>query len=414
VIVAREFTGKECRNIIQNFMTSFEDIKSKEDLPISKIHDVYCCYLEHEDIIFVSVLHQDAFLTTIFGLLELIKQTLYHAFQKTLHAEKIRQNFSLVLLIIDQAIDYGYPALTEPALLTSIMEKTNILNKAQEIISGLSTKSITEKIEVSIAELNTNENSLWRPSKGISHYTNECYIDLFEYLECELDRACNVVWSQVTGELKVNAKLSGKPDLLVYMKLDSELADYTLHPCVIDRKKRFEDENILYFTPTDCEFTLLEYTVKNFPITLPFYIHPEISILNGSYKIDLRVESMMVRGEYLDIREFKVEIHFPCETSNPSISTNMGTFVFNNKNNRGKWSIESIVSKFGYVLNGTMHVSDEQKALNKHVILDISFSIGGFSFSGTKVEKVMVKGESYNAFKGARCISKSYSVEMRI
>jgi hypothetical protein len=48
------------------------------------------------------------------------------------------------------------------------------------------------------------------------------------------------------------------------------------------------------------------------------------------------------------------------------------------------------------------------------MILEINFLVIGYSASGTKVEKVLARGESYAPYKGARCMFHSGKLEVRM
>lgn len=44
--------------------------------------------------------------------------------------DKMRDNFSSLALVLDTLIDHGFPLITEKSILISMLEKSDLLNKA--------------------------------------------------------------------------------------------------------------------------------------------------------------------------------------------------------------------------------------------------------------------------------------------
>jgi AP-3 complex subunit mu len=63
--------------------------------------------------------------------------------------------------------------------------------------------------------------------------------------------------SEVRGEIAVNCRLSGMPDLTLFLNNPRMLDDSSFHPCV--RYNRWDFEKVLSFVPPDGQFKLMNY-----------------------------------------------------------------------------------------------------------------------------------------------------------
>lgn len=66
-----------------------------------------------------------------------------------------------------------------------------------------------------------------------------------------------LVSCEVTGEVLVNCKLSGVPDMTLSFSNPSILDDCSFHHCV--RYNRFERDKVMSFVPPDGKFKLASY-----------------------------------------------------------------------------------------------------------------------------------------------------------
>ncbi len=55
--------------------------------------------------------------------------------------------------------------------------------------------------------------SIWWRKKGVKYTNNEIYLDVVEEIDCSIDTNGLMVSCDVSGEILVNCKLSGMPDL---------------------------------------------------------------------------------------------------------------------------------------------------------------------------------------------------------
>ena len=62
---------------------------------------------------------------------------------------------------------------------------------------------------------------------------------------------------EISGEIQVQCKLSGMPDLSLTFTNPHILDDVSFHPCV--RYNRYEQHKVVSFVPPDGQFKLMNY-----------------------------------------------------------------------------------------------------------------------------------------------------------
>jgi hypothetical protein len=60
--------------------------------------------------------------------------------------DKMRDNFSALTLVLDTMIDYGFPLITEKSVLISMLEKSHILHKAQDVLTGSASSKLSSTL----------------------------------------------------------------------------------------------------------------------------------------------------------------------------------------------------------------------------------------------------------------------------
>ena len=73
--------------------------------------------------------------------------------------------------------------------------------------------------------------SIWWRKKGVKYTNNEIYLDVVEEIDCSIDTNGLMVSCDVSGEILVNCKLSGMPDLTLSFTNPS-IIDEVPTPCL--------------------------------------------------------------------------------------------------------------------------------------------------------------------------------------
>lgn len=152
-------------------------------------------------------------------------------------------------------------------------------------------------------------------------------IDVIEYANVTLDKHWNIIRHDIVGQIQVSASLTGMPDLTMYLHNPHPFLHYTFHQVLATRRKRYEEEKVLCFTPPDTKFVAFKYWINDLCPSLPFKITPAISFEEETMKLDVKAESRMIMTERMVIEEFKVIFVLPKVCGKPSIAVNVGSFI---------------------------------------------------------------------------------------
>lgn len=364
-----------------------------------------CIKVELNDLIFLAISQTETQVSLIIELIYHLADTLKQALNKV-DSDSIRDHFSGVLMIIEELFDYGCPFTTQQHVLTHFLRKPGFFARFS---SGTNRDKY---LEDSLSNDQFHESN-WRP-RGLRYTMNEILIDVIEYANMTMDKHWNVVMADIVGQVQVNASLTGMPDLTMYMQTPVAFLHHSFHQCAVSRKKRFEEEKVIAFTPPDHKFMVFKYLINSVTPQLPFKITPAIDYEEELVKVEVKVDSRMILTERPLVEEFRIQFLVPKFAGKPNIATNLGSIIIDGHS--VIWNIGKLPFDKSPVLTGRIPVSKEAKELFQAItpILDVHFVVVGHSASGTKVEKVLARGESYAPYKGARCVFHSGKFEVRM
>ena len=128
---------------------------------------------------------------------------------KHVEKESIKDNFIIIYELLDEAIDNGYIQCVDINILREYI-KTDY----HELIR--STEDST-----SLDEPKTVGSITWR-KPGIEYYSNECFMDIIEKINFTGSIDGEIAFSDITGVIQVNSKLSGKTQLwlTIFIRMD--------------------------------------------------------------------------------------------------------------------------------------------------------------------------------------------------
>ena len=140
--------------------------------------------------------------------------------------ESIKENFITVYQLMDEMMDNGIPMTTEPNVLKTMIIPPTILGRVATSM-GVSDKSnLTSDLPEGMLS------SIWWRRKGVKYTNNEIYLDIIEEIDCSIDTNGLMVTCDVAGEILVNCKLSGMPDMTLSFTNPSIIDEANFHPCV--------------------------------------------------------------------------------------------------------------------------------------------------------------------------------------
>eukprot|EP00003_Mantamonas_plastica_P000798 TRINITY_DN1060_c0_g2_i1.p2 TRINITY_DN1060_c0_g2~~TRINITY_DN1060_c0_g2_i1.p2 ORF type:complete len:228 (+),score=55.84 TRINITY_DN1060_c0_g2_i1:1185-1868(+) len=223
------------------------------------------------------------------------------------------------------------------------------------------------------------------------------------------------VSAEVSGEVMVNCKLSGMPDLLLVFQNPKLLDDCSFHPCV--RYNKFEQERVLSFVPPDGNFKLMDYRVTQSTVSLPIFVRPIIVFSNDSrggkieitvgYK-DIKFNSKKNKG----LEDVAITVPFPKVVSSVNASVSHGSILFDEKSKLLTWNIGKVKDK-SPVLSGTIPLVANAEIPESTPSVSVYFKMASYCASGLKIAKLEVTNQTYSTFKGVRSVTMAGNYQVR-
>lgn len=325
---------------------------------------------------------------------------------KDVRSDLVRENFSLVYQLLEEMIDNGIPLNTELGQLEGLVPRPTLENKFRTMIDVPLTKK-GRGIEGQVP---------WRPP-GISYSNNEIFFDLTDYVDVTIDSGGKVVRADVRGEIEVNCKLSGMPDVVLRLAGTESFDDVSFHKCI--RNSRYEADRTISFIPPDGTFTLLRYRSKPLHNFQPsFYVNPQITYHDKGGRINvmvgLRHGGMHLKDEEKNVHKLVITIPMPNQTDAISVaSCTHGTCTFDAMRKQVVWRVGHLTAATTSLSADVMFKPGSADVTNgASETVQVVFQIPNYSVSGTRVSSVSVPNESYKPFKGVKYMTKAgrYSI----
>merc|ERR1719401_1883645 len=166
----------------------------------------------------------------------------------------------------------------------------------------------------------------WWRRQNVVYASNEVYIDIVESIDCICDGNGNMVSGGINGDILVNSKLSGLPDLLLTMRNPAVLQNVSFHPCV--RLHRFERDRALSFTPPDGEFTLASYWIPDTTLALPFHFSVALQWHAEHGKLQIAASpklAVTMQHKQMLIDKFVVNVRLPASIASATLACQGGS-----------------------------------------------------------------------------------------
>jgi AP-3 complex subunit mu len=185
----------------------------------------------------------------------------------------LTNNFSSAYALLEEMLDNGYPMISEPNALTTLIAPPSLSGGVSALFTGKSAVSDTiGEGAMSIIP--------WRRS-GVAYASNEIFFDVVEEIDCIVESNGTLVAHDVRGSITAACRMSGVPDLTLSFGDAKIIEDASFHPCV--RYARYERDGVVSFVPPDGDFTLMTYRVGDRAApSAPVYCRPQVSWREGS------------------------------------------------------------------------------------------------------------------------------------
>eukprot|EP01138_Halocafeteria_seosinensis_P004514 gb/GECG01004617.1/.p1 GENE.gb/GECG01004617.1/~~gb/GECG01004617.1/.p1 ORF type:complete len:329 (+),score=31.08 gb/GECG01004617.1/:1-987(+) len=276
LVMEKHWRDKTPRTYLDAFWEEVAKHPRREDVPpVLPATRHFLVNVYRYNMFFVGVLVGDMSSLFVVELLHRIVDTLEHYLDFNVSEKTIRRQFSVVYQLLEEMVDNGYPMITEPNALRTMIKPPTFSNRVAAFVTGKS--STTDTIGSSALGVIP-----WRKT-DVKYANNEIFFDILEDVDCILDSNGSVVSHTTRGTIECNCHLTGTPDLVLFVNDAKILDDAAFHPCV--RLSKFEREHAISFIPPDGRFRLATYRVPSRSPTIPLYCRPEIHLRDGSARV---------------------------------------------------------------------------------------------------------------------------------
>ena len=317
-----------------------------------------------------------------------------------LNEDIIKDNFVIVYELLDEMIDNGFPLTTEPSILREMITPPNMVDKALSIVTG-SSSNVSDTLPGAAASCVP-----WRTAEP-KYSNNEVYVDLVEEMDAIINRDGGLVKCEIYGEVQVNSRISGFPDLTLSFTNPSILNDVRFHPCV--RFRPWESHQILSFVPPDGQFKLMSYRVRKLKST-PIYVKPQLTSDGGICRVSVLAGIRNDPGKTID--SVTVQFQLPPFILSADLTSNHGTVNILAKQTC-IWSIGRIPKDKTPSLSGTLVIETGLERLHVFPTFQVGFRIMGVALSGLQIDKLDLKTVPYRFYKGFRALTRAGEFEVR-
>lgn len=414
VLIEKHWRSVTPRTILAHFLSHVDRCGTKEEVPPVITYSGYYIFSVLRDgnfLIATTTVETSPLLVMEF--LDRVHSIFVDYFGATSETV-MKDNFATVYQLLEEMMDYGYPLLTEPNALKSMIKPPTLVDRFTNAVSREPTSNISDMLPDG-----TISNMPWRKD-GVVYSQNEIFVDIIEEIDAIVDSRGGVVSSEVMGVLATNSRLSGVPDITLTFKDPDLIDDCSFHPCV--RYNRFERDKALSFVPPDGTFELMRYRVsKKGHVTAPVYVQPSfvwdrqkpvgtLSLTVGMKAVSSLIESKM--NTSLSVEDLVVTLPFSKSVRTIDSTTDVGTVLFDETTKILKWIIGPLDQDKVPQMTGSMHL-EEDALKNESPVIQLEWKVMNASFSGMSLSSLQITNESYKPFKGMRSIAKSGNYQIR-
>ena len=145
----------------------------------------------------------------LYSLLGVLKQYLLSSgSDSSLNDHVVRENFDIVLQLLDETFNAPNPISTDASALQELVPSSSLLVKLLAVASSASSAVAAASGPGPAAAAPFSSPLHWRRA-GIRHSQNEIFFDINEDIDAVLDREGKVVSGSVWGRIDCRSKLSG-------------------------------------------------------------------------------------------------------------------------------------------------------------------------------------------------------------
>jgi len=440
-VVERHFKGTIPRMVCEPFMEKLRGSDRIEEIPgmICSNRRHALLHILRENMVLLAVVTQEESPLVIFELLDRVHQVLQR-YLGEVNEDTLRANFSTVYLLLSEMIDSGLPSTMELNSLESIIAPPSAIGKVVQAVSGSRSQVLSDvppeangqssTLDAITTALGAGTHTqiggasaeVWWRRQNVVYASNEIYVDIVEWVDCIVNEAGHIVSGGINGEIQVNSKLSGIPEVRLTLRDPDMVRNVSFHPCV--RLQRYERDNALSFIPPDGEFALASYWIPDTSLSLPFYFQVSLRYHaeHGRLKISTNPKlAMQMQHKQMLIDKFCVNVRLPNSIASATLSCRGGNIRFDEDTKVVVWHIgKLVVMDDEHSAEATLHYSTDPKdgtpriPTEEQSTAQLAFVIKGWAISGVRLDACELSGVNYNPYRASRYTTTSGKMEWRI
>jgi len=439
-VVERHFRGNTPRIACEPFMEKLRVSDKPEGIPaiICSNRRHVLIHILRDKMVFLAVVTQEEPPLAIFELLDRVHQVLAR-YLGEVSEDSLRQNFSTVYLLLDEMIDSGLPFTTEVNSLESIIAPPSAISKVVQAVSGSSTQvlsdvppdakgqggttlgALTSALGASThTQIGGASAEIWWRRQNVVYASNEIYVDIVESIDCICNSQGHMVSGGVSGDILVNSKLSGIPEVLMTLRNPAVLQNVSFHPCV--RLHRIERDKALSFIPPDGEFTLASYWIPDLTLNMPFHFNASINYHAEHGKLVITANpklSVTMQHKQMLIDKFCVNVRLPEDVASATLSCQGGSVRFDSETKVVVWNIGKLAGQENKCEGTLVYATDPKDGSSRipaeeKSTAQLAFVIKGWAISGVRLDSCEVSSTTYTPYKASRYTTTSGKMDYRI
>jgi len=309
-------------------------------------------------------------------------------------------------------MDFGYPQITEPKVLQEYITQSGYkLDKGQQV-----TVPVAATGGVS-----------WR-TENIKYRKNEIFLDVIESVNLLVSATGTILRSEIVGEVKVNSRLSGMPELRLGLNdkvhfesneknaskdRSVELEDVKFHQCV--RLTRFEVDHVITFVPPDGEFILMSYRL-NTAIKPLIWIDAQVN-RHSKNRVEYLIKAKSQFKAQSVANNVQIIVPVPPDAASTTFVVSLGSCKYVPEQDAVVWTIKQLPGMKEPTLRVqyTLPSVRNEESPDKRPPVSVKFEIPYYTVSGIQVRYLKVIEKSgYNSLPWVRYLCSSGDYQFRV
>jgi len=300
----------------------------------------------------------------------------------------VKSEYAQVYQILDVAVDYGFPFIDEGNAISTIINRPP-----------------TDPKQRGMNRLQFDLEKPWR-KVNVMRANNEILVDVVEMVDIVVSPQGRTEFCHIRGEVRCNARLSGKPNCKVILSSSSHFEDVQFHRCVeVDSG----ESKVIPFIPPDGPFILMKYRLTALQTTVPLWITPRFTFTKGGVTFDISAKPDLGLQKPLD--EVEIRFTLPLGVGTPSLAVAEGRASFDTATRNVIWTIPTYSRKEPITLKGSASTEIGFDHCGHFPVISAKFVYIGATASGFKIDRLETESVEYKAFKGVKYITTAGSYE---